>query len=250
MFRNLGPVCAQGNAPGHDLGEALGVAGLAFRLGVAVRVEGLVGAQVVLVAGPQGVEQLVGDDHQVALPFVVAGEYLDHPDHAFPQAEGMVQVRGEGRVVVKHEQADLRPRPRCRVVAPGPPAQVQAPPADGQAAAAVGEGRRQGVEGWGQVDGQGLQERAAMALYFLLQPFPEGGEVTRARLRHGLAGEWRTVGGDRVEGDVDGVLPVGGPGVAAPGPDGHGGEDEQQDPDAQFAEHGGGGRRRSALCAS
>ena len=48
----------------------------------------------------------------------------------------------------------------------------------------------------------------------------------------------RVVAGNRVDGDMDGVFPGGQPTVRPPRAKADGGEDEQQDQDAEFAEHG------------
>ena len=105
----------------------LGVAWLPARLGVAVGEDRRQALRVVLVAGAQGVEQLVGDHHRIARAIVAACKSLHDADLPLPEAHRMVELRRACRVVVEHEQAHVRPWPRRGVVAPGPEAQLQAP---------------------------------------------------------------------------------------------------------------------------
>jgi hypothetical protein len=234
------PLFAEGNPPGHDLGEALGVARLPFGLGVAIGEDRLVAAQVVLVAGAQGVEQFVGDDHQVALVLVAVCKTLITPIMPL-RRPGMIQVGAEGRVVIEHEQTDLGPWPGARHDAR--PTSANAGSTSRSTGHSPGrKGRRQRIEGRSQIEGQWSLQGAAMALDCSSNHSPMGAKS--AGRCDGPPGDRRAVGGNGVQGDVEGVLPVGGPGVAAPRADRYRGEDEQQDRDAQFAKHGGGGRRR------
>ncbi len=63
----LGRTVGDGPSTGHQFGFRLRVQGLLLRVAVAIGEQRLIGRRIVLVAGPQGVQQFVGDDDMVFL---------------------------------------------------------------------------------------------------------------------------------------------------------------------------------------
>jgi hypothetical protein len=70
-----------------------------------------------------------------------------------------------------------------------------------------------------------------------LQPARNIGEVVARQFADKAAGHRRIVGGNRVNGHMNRVFPSRQPTVSPPRAKSDGGEDHQQDQDADFAEH-------------
>ena len=82
-FRHHRLVVRQWNASRHDFGFALGVQGSPVRLGISVRVDGLVVCSVVFITGAQSVQKFMCNDDVVALRQGAPGIGIDHANHAF-----------------------------------------------------------------------------------------------------------------------------------------------------------------------
>jgi hypothetical protein len=121
------------NAAGHELGKRLRIQRLAVRLGKAVGMHRLIACQIVFVGCAERVQQLVRDDGVVRASHAGVREYVHDSEQAFLQAERMRQRGRDRRIVIQHEQLDVRRRTRRRIDAPRPVPHVQTPQDGGEA---------------------------------------------------------------------------------------------------------------------
>ena len=168
---------------------------------------------------------------------VLVSHPMDDADLTFAQAGRMRQARHPVGVVEENEEANMWLGAADGVVTRGPPAQLQAPDDGVQRAGMLRWQWWLFGQWWCHVEADRAQYRLAVALAFRLHPFGDVGQRFGIQSTDEALRGRGVVGCDGVDADMDGVFPGGQPAVGTPGAEADGSENEQQDQDAELAEH-------------
>ena len=113
--------------PGHQFRGQLWIQGLLRRIAISVREARRVIRGIVLVGGAHGVQEFVGNHHVVCTVHFRRRKCIHHADAPFGETQGMRHAGGQRRVVIQHEYADVLGLPNMPAGAPRPIPQAQAP---------------------------------------------------------------------------------------------------------------------------